>query len=139
MKTRALTAGLLLVLVLAVPLAAQQGGDDPLARLLFPPELVMQHQAAIGLRPEQRSGITRAISDFQSKVVDTQWRMQEASQKLAELLGKPVVDQQAALTQVDEVLRLERELKRGHLGLLIQIKNLLTAEQQGRLTELRGR
>ena len=32
--------------------------DDPLARLLFPPELVMQHQQDIALRPEQRAVIT---------------------------------------------------------------------------------
>lgn len=132
--------GVLLAVALAlVPVArAQQPGEDPLARLLFPPELVMQHQADIGLRPEQRSSITKAIQDFQTKVVDLQWRMQEQTQRLAALLGKPSVDQAAALAQVDEVLNVEREVKRAHLTLLIQIKNMLAPEQQAKLAEARG-
>jgi Spy/CpxP family protein refolding chaperone len=111
--------------------------DDPLARVLFPPELVMQHQQDIGLRSEQRAGITKAIQEFQTKVVDLQWRMQEQSQRLATLLGKPAVDQAAALTQVDEVLGVEREIKRAHITLLIQIKNALSAEQQEKLEVFR--
>jgi len=139
------TLGIALVLVLfaASGAAAQQpqpqpSPDDPLARVLFPPELVMQHQQDIGLRPEQRSTITKAITDFQTKVVDLQWRMQEQSQRLATLLEKPTVDQTAALAQVDEVLGVEREVKRAHMTLLIQIKNTLSAEQQGKLAAARG-
>jgi len=68
----------------------------------------MQHQQDIGSDPRQRAAITKAIQDFQSKVVDLQWRMQEQSQRLASLLEKPAVDQAAALAQVDEVLGVER-------------------------------
>jgi Spy/CpxP family protein refolding chaperone len=112
--------------------------DDPLARVLFPPELVMQHQQDITLRPEQRAVITKAIQDFQTKVVDLQWRMQDQSQRLATLLEKPSVDPVAALAQVDEVLGVEREVKRAHMTLLIQIKNALSAEQQARLSAARA-
>lgn len=115
-----------------------QAPEDPLARVLFPPELVMQHQQDIGLRTEQRATITKAIQDFQGKVVDLQWRMQEQSQRLASLLEKPAVDQAAALAQVDEVLGVEREVKRAHITLLITIKNTLSAEQQARLAAARG-
>jgi len=59
------------------PTAPQPQPDDPLARVLFPPELVMQHQQDIALRAEQRAVITKAIQDFQTKVVDLQWRMQD--------------------------------------------------------------
>lgn len=112
--------------------------DDPLARVLFPPELVMQHQQDIGLRAEQRAGITKAIQDFQTKVVDLQWRMQDQSQRLVTLLEKPTVDPVAALAQVDEVLAVEREVKRAHITLLIQIKNTLSAEQQSKLAAARA-
>jgi Spy/CpxP family protein refolding chaperone len=138
MKTIIAGLTLVLALLLAPGLRAQEAADDPLARLLFAPELVMRHQAEIGLSPEQRSAITRAIADFQSRVVEVQWRMQDATQKLLAVLGKPHVDQAAALAQVDEVLNLERGMKREHLTLLIQIKNTLTPEQQGKLTALRG-
>lgn len=134
-------------LVLSCAAAAQQPvqgpqlqspGDDPLARVLFPPELVMQHQQDIALRAEQRAAITKAIQDFQAKVVDLQWRMQDQAQRLTTLLDKPAVDQSAALAQVDEVLGVEREVKRAHITLLIQIKNTLSADQQARLAAARG-
>jgi Spy/CpxP family protein refolding chaperone len=129
----------LLSLARSTPLAAQQPGDDPLAKLLFPPELVMQHQADIGLKPEQRTAITHAIGELQGKVLDVQWRMQDAARQLASLLGKPSVDETAALAQVDQVLNLEREVKRAQLTLLIRIKNTLTPEQQGKLEQYRQR
>ncbi|PYP01196.1 MAG: hypothetical protein DMD61_01960 [Gemmatimonadetes bacterium] len=134
-------------LVLGVAAAAQQPvqgpqlpspADDPLARVLFPPELVMQHQQDIALRAEQRATITKAIQDFQTKVVDLQWRMQEQTHRLAALLDRPAVDQAAALAQVDELLSIEREVKRAHITLLIQIKNALSAEQQAKLAAARG-
>ena len=145
MKTPRLSLVLALT-VFAIAAAAQQPTtpqpqppqpDDPLARVLFPPELVMQHQQDIALRPEQRAGITKAIQDFQTKVVDLQWRMQDQSQRLATLLEKPSVDPVAALAQVDEVLGVEREVKRAHITLLIQIKNTLSAEQQAKLAAAR--
>lgn len=111
--------------------------EDPLARFLFPPELVMQQQHAIGLKPEQRTAITRAIQEFQTKVLDLQWQMQDETQRLTGLLEKPTVDQGAALAQIDKVLAVEREVKRAHIGLLIQIKNSLTPEQQARLAQAR--
>jgi Spy/CpxP family protein refolding chaperone len=135
----------LLALSLVAPLGAQQPaptptqGDDPLSKLLFPPELVMQHQGDIGLRPEQRTTITRAIGELQGKVLDIQWRMQDAANQLATLLGKPSIDQAAALTQVDQVLNLERDVKRAQLTLLILIKNTLTPEQQAKLDQYRKR
>jgi Spy/CpxP family protein refolding chaperone len=111
--------------------------EDPLARFLFPPELVMQQQRAIGLKPEQRTAITKAIQEFQTKMLDLQWQMQDETQKFTELLDKPAVDQAGALAQIDKVLGVEREVKRAHIGLLILIKNSLTPEQQARLAQAR--
>ncbi|MBI3982874.1 MAG: periplasmic heavy metal sensor [Gemmatimonadetes bacterium] len=105
---------------------------------LFPPELVMQHQARLGLTREQRDAITGAIKHLQNAVLDLQWRMQEETQRMSELVAGPAVDATAALAQVDRVLEVEREVKRTHLEALIKIKNVLSAEQQARLRELRG-
>ena len=143
---RALSVIVVLAVLVVTGVQSQQppGGpgspphpDDPLSRYLFPPELVMQQQQAIGLKPEQRTAITRAIKDFQGKVLDLQWQMQEETGRFGELLDKPLVDQAAALAQIDKVLAVEREVKRAHIGLLIQIKNQLTAEQQARLAQVR--
>ena len=116
---------------------AHQGPHDALAQFVFPPELVMQHHRAIGLKADQRAAITRAVGEFQPKVTEIQWQMQDEAQQLAALLEKPIADQAAVLAQVDKVLALEREVKRAHMTLLIQIKNTLTAEQQATLRTLR--
>lgn len=134
---------MMLTLSLLVPQvgAAQQQQPPPepaFAAHLFPPELVMQHQTRLGLSREQRTAITDAIKELQAAVVDLQWRMQEETQRLEELLAGSSVDAAAALTQVDRVLEVERAVKRTHLGMLIRIKNTLTAEQQAMLGELRS-
>lgn len=110
---------------------------DPLERHLFPPELIMRHQQDIGLGAEQRTTITKAIQDFQAKTVEFQWRMEAETQKLGEMLSKPNADQTAVLQQLDQVLNIEREVKRAHIGLLVLIKNTLTPEQQAKLQAAR--
>lgn len=121
------------------PGSGQRGGEDPLARLLFPPELVIQHSQEIGLQPAQRTTIVGALKELQSDMVDLQLQMAERAQEMAKLLGEPRVDETAALAQVDKVLTLEREVKRHQMQLLIRIKNTLTPEQQERLARFRDR
>jgi Spy/CpxP family protein refolding chaperone len=117
---------------------AQQGQQpDPFARFLFPPELVMQHQAEIGLTDAQRATLTTAMQQAQSKFIDTQFRLSAEGEKFARLLQGPTIDEAQALEQVDRVLSMEREMKRAQVGLLVRIKNTLTPAQQAKLTQLR--
>jgi Spy/CpxP family protein refolding chaperone len=128
---------LALALLTASSLAAQEP-EPGFAKSLFPPELVMQHQQALQLKPDQRTAITKEIRDLQLKVVELQWKMQDEAQKLTELVQGTKVDEVQTLEQVDRVLGIEREIKRAHMALLVRIKNMLTPEQQGLLTALRG-
>ena len=136
---RPLAAACLALLLAGGAARAQQPQkpEDAIAALLFPPELVMQHQQKIGLKPAQRTAITSAIQEVQAKVIDVQWRMQEEMQKLLELLQGTPVNESAALAQVDRLFTAERDIKRAHLALLIQIKNTLTKEQQSALQALK--
>lgn len=119
------------------PPAFAQTPPDPVGDQLFPPELVMQHQRTIGLSPRQRTSITEAIGRTQGKLLELQWEMQAESEKLVGLLSAPAIVEATALAQVDRVLAVEREVKRRHLSLLIQIKNTLSREQQRKLASLR--
>jgi len=116
---------------------AQSPPPDPIGQLLFPPELVMQHQREIGITATQRSAITDVIGKTQAKMLEFQWEMQSESQNLTDLLGASPVDEAAALSQVDRVLNTERSVKRQQLSMLIRIKNSLTREQQSKLRALR--
>jgi Spy/CpxP family protein refolding chaperone len=111
---------------------------DPFARFLYPPELVMGHQQAIGLTDRQRTIISAAMLEAQKSFIDAQFDMSAQVEKLQSLLKGASVDETAVLAQVDRVLAVERGLKHAQLGLMIKIKNTLTEQQQAALDKIRG-
>lgn len=120
-------------------LASQQpSGPDPFMETLFPPELVMAHQKAIGLDDAQRNDIRGELLKAQTRFTDLQWQLQDAMESLAALLKKNPADEGQVLAQLDKVLATEREMKRTQFGLLVRIRNRLTPDQQARLQKLRG-
>lgn len=129
----------LMLFILAAGAWAQKPADDPLAQVLFPPELVMKYHQEINLDEGQSRAIKEAIQKAQAKFLDMQWDMQSEAEKLVRLLKAHPVDESAVLAQVDQVLNREREIKKAQISLLIHIKNLLSEGQQNKLTELRQR
>jgi Spy/CpxP family protein refolding chaperone len=111
--------------------------DDPIARTLFEPELIMKHRRAIALTDEQRDAISRLIRELQGQVVSLQWELQDHVESLAGELGRPRVDLDRARDRLERVMQTERRIKEGHLTLLVRIKNLLTPQQQQTLNRLR--
>lgn len=134
---------LLLALLLGIPAAAaplagqSASSDDPLAEMLFEPELIMQHRRAIDLTDPQRDAISALIQDLQGQVVELQWELLEEVEELSAVLSGPRVDLDRSLDRMDAVLRTEQRIKRAHLSLLVRIKNLLRPEQQEILRRLR--
>jgi len=111
---------------------------DPVANYLYAPEFVMAHQEAIALTDRERTGIQDAVKEIQSKqVVDAQLKLASAGEKLTRALARPNVDEASVLQQIDEMLALEREVKRAQMTLLVRIKNLLTPAQQALLDKMR--
>jgi Spy/CpxP family protein refolding chaperone len=129
----------ILLLSFSTVRAQQQPQPDPFAGNLFPPELIMQHQQTLGLGEEQKNFLKAELRKTQTRLTELQWDLQEEVEKLATLMKQNQVDEAQALTQLDKVLNLEREIKRMHIGLLIRIKNKLTPEQQARLREIAGK
>lgn len=127
---------LILSLLLFSPLAAQQPPEDPLRDVLFPPEVVMQHQQAVGLSDEQKNTLKIELRQAQMKFTELQWTLQDEMEHLVALLKQSKVDEKQAASQLDKVLAWEREIKRAQLMLLIRIKNNLTPAQQIQLREL---
>ena len=118
---------------------AQQPGEDPLGQSFFSPELVIQHQEAIGLSPEQKDAFKTEIRQAQLKFTELQWKLQDEMEKMLSLVKQPRPDEQQVLAQLDKVLSAEREVKREQIALLVRIKNKLTPEQQAKLADLRGK
>jgi len=97
----------------------------------------MEHQGEIGLDDRQREAILKDLERTQSQFPRLQWQLQAASQQLSRLLDAPQVDEVKALAQAGEVMKLETEIKRTHLGLLIRIRNVLTDAQRAKLQAIR--
>ena len=116
-----------------------QGGPDDFGRNFFPPELVMQHQSEIGLQDSQRAALTSAVQQAQGKFMDLQWKLSAEGEKMGRLLQGTQVDEAQVLEEVDRILALEREIKRGQISLMVRIKNALTPAQQAKLAEIRSR
>jgi len=112
---------------------------DPLADALFPPELVMANQRALGLEADQKAYLRQEISEAQARFLTLQWDLQDAMESLKALLDQQQVNEQQVLAQLDKVLEAERRIKRAQMTLMVRIKNKLTPEQQARLRELRPR
>jgi Spy/CpxP family protein refolding chaperone len=118
---------------------AQQPDQDPIGRSFFAPELVIQHQEAIGLSAEQKEYFKTEIRQAQLKFTELQWKLQDEMEKLVALVKQPHVGEQQVLGQLEKLLAAEREVKREQVTLLVRIKNKLTPEQQGKLAELRSK
>ena len=122
-----------------LPAPAEAAQTDLFERNLFPPEVIMQHQNAIGLTPEQQSALREEMQKMMAQFTDLQWQQSAETEALAALVRKEKPDEKEVLTQLDRLLNKENQIKRLHTGLLIRIKNALTPEQQAKLRELTGK
>ncbi len=138
MKAQVLSVCALLILSAAAALG-QQPDQDPIGQNFFAPELVIQNQAAIGLNDDQKTYLKTEIRQAQLKFTESQWKLQDEMEKLVSLVKQPHVEEQDALTQLEKVLAMEREIKRAQVTLLVRIKNKLTPEQQAKLFEIRSK
>ena len=133
--------GLVLAVAAAVlmPLsAAAQVGvlhEDALERHLYSPEMIMRLSHVLELTEDQREEVKQTVIQLQAVVVELQWRLQELSHELLQVVEQERVDVDAALMHLDQVLSIEHEIKRHHVRFLLELKNSLTSEQQQKLEE----
>lgn len=127
------------VLSLAVASAAgaQAKADDAFARAMFDPQFVLKHAQAISLTPTQRRGILDELKTAQTALAPLQVDMAEPALELVELLESTRIDESKALAKIDQVLKIENEVKKRQAVFVIRVKNLLTPEQQSKLRSLR--
>ena len=110
---------------------------DPLAHLMFPPDMIMAHARQLNLTDEQKTFMRAEIQKTMASFQDLQWKLQDQMELLHETMKSTSVNEQQALAQLDKVLDIEREIKRLHIGLAVRLKNRLTPEQQEQLNQMR--
>jgi Spy/CpxP family protein refolding chaperone len=111
---------------------------DPLAHVMFPPELIMGHARQLGLTDEQKTFMRGEIQKTTVSFNELQWKLQDQMELLHESMKATSVNESQVLAQLDKVLDIEREIKRLHIGLAVRLKNRLTPEQQEQLQKLRA-
>ena len=120
--------------------APQQGGGPPQGDVVgenfYPPELIMQHQKEINLTADQRTAISAEMQKVMSKFTDLQWQQSAEQEEMASLVKVQRPDEKAVLAELDKLLSIESDIKRLHLGSMVRIKNILTADQQTKLHDL---
>ena len=110
---------------------------DPLAHLMFPPDMILNHARQLNLTDDQKTFMRSEIQKTMASFQDLQWKLQDQMELLQETMKSASVNEQQALTQLDKVLDIEREIKRLHIGLAVRLKNRLTPEQQDQLHNMR--
>ncbi|MSU49107.1 MAG: hypothetical protein EXS37_08500 [Opitutus sp.] len=117
----------------------QRPGQDPMAENFFPPDLIMHHQQALALSEEQRKRIIEATQKGQTQATELQWQMQVEQSAFMALLRADRPDEKQVIAQAEKVHRIEGEMRRGQLVMLVRVKNELTAQQQAELREIMRR
>ena len=136
-RVRTLMLVLLVLLAIGAPLHAQGKPDDPFQRSLFDPQLVLRNAQAIGLSSAQRKSLLDELKATQTALAPLQADMTGPAMELQEIIDAPRVDEAKAIATVEQVLKIENEVKKRQVALLVRIKNLLTTDQQAKLRTLR--
>ena len=109
---------------------------DPFAGAFFSPEMVSMMRERIMLSQEQQDALRILMEKTQPLSEQSRKKLEKETAALAALAGQERVERTAILSQLDKVLDVERELKHLHVGLLVEVRNLLTLEQQTKLREM---
>lgn len=120
-----------------IPRPPHPPNPDPLAHLMFPPDMIMAHARQLNLTDEQKAFLRSEIQKTTASFQDLQWKLQDQMELLQETMKSASVNEQQVLAQLDKVLDIEREIKRLHIGLAVRLKNRLTPEQQDQLHKMR--
>ena len=103
---------------------------------MYPPEIVLENRTALSLTDDQVSAITKEISGTHDKVSPVMDNLRTAGEQLRTILDKPQIDESAALAAASQIMDLERQVKLAHMGMMIRVKNLLSADQQSKMQGL---
>jgi Spy/CpxP family protein refolding chaperone len=111
-------------------LIAKNPAGDPIQTHLIAPDFLMRQRVEIGLTDQQIEHIRSWVDAAVPIVQHHETQLDGAMGKLTQILAAAKIDENAAIEQLDEVLRLEKEVKRLHLRVLVQVRNELNAEQR---------
>ena len=109
--------------------SAAEPQKDVFKGKLFPPNIILEHQAELKLDKAQFTDIRAAVVEVQADVAEHEWDMREAYQALMLELDKSPIDEKRVLEHAGDALLAENQVKKKQIAMLVRLKNLLTVEQ----------
>ena len=140
-RRRALVGLTALLLALGGTLApsaqaqAQPHHERQLRKHLIPPERLLEHAQQLELTQAQRERLKELMKASQSKMIDLRFALQTEAEALDKLVAEDKPDAKKVMAQAEKVLKLEGDLKRETLLMLVQVKQTLTPEQLTKVKE----
>lgn len=128
-----------LLACLAFAGAAAEGQErDVFKGKLFPPNVILERQAELGLDKAQFTAIRAAVVAAQGDIAEHEWDLRTAYQNVLAELDKVPVDAERVLGYVEQALAAENEVKKRQVAMLIELRNLLSEEQFAMLKATAG-
>lgn len=93
-------------------------------------------QQKVGLSPEQVDQIKALYAGHRPRMIDLRSDLRERQLELEQLLEAPTVDEAALGQKIDEVTAARAELDKERLTTLAAVRNVLSAEQYGKLRSM---
>jgi Spy/CpxP family protein refolding chaperone len=104
---------------------------------LYPIELVRARMIDIKLTDEQVEKLRKLVSDVRTEVEQLEWDLQRQGIKLVELVRKGATKEEI-YAHLDLMFANENKIKKKQLGLLIVVRDVLTAKQRAQLDKYKA-
>lgn len=116
------------------------GGHGVHGGQMFHPEMMMQffteNAETIGLTEEQLTSIQNVFDTVQSETAKSQSELETLHGQMKNEMDKARPDRTLVMTLFDDINRLESELKKANFTSHLDIKEILTEEQQQKIRQL---
>ena len=97
---------------------------------LYSADRIMEMRDKLNLTDAQATKIKKIHTENAGQFSTLKWDLDEENKKLRKMLEDSKIDPTAVNNQLDNILKLENQLKKKQLSTLVAIKNELTEEQQ---------
>lgn len=135
MNLRLTSLGLALALFVS-PAASRAGVDTWLQGGLLTPELITALKDDLALSPEQESRMQAALENVRAEAASLETAFKEKQREFNQMLRQPDTTQEQAAAALTRLLEAESPLKQLQLRLLLQMRDLLSPEQQRKAVAL---
>jgi hypothetical protein len=100
---------------------------------LFSAKVALKYRTEIGLSMDQVASIQEIYTSHITEFEIMRFDLEAELSALDNIIGVSAVNEEAAISQLQKVLRLEENLKKVRLMMLVRIKNVMDKEQQEKL------